>query len=311
MHSESMTAFIVIIIIVLFIAIVTSNYVNNSTTISHFTPTDISIPTQDSFQPLTYPPSSDYVYFPDDNVYLLPFDKLDFNNPFDRWMYYYYPEFYFSYYDQEWPFVGVPIELTDNVYGGPFWIDNEINRERDRERRRERNGERRPNERPNGRPNERPAARNVPRSTGIAAGTGAAAIVAGRTVTAPRSGSRIGTGNANIPRPQPRTNTARTNTARSTSPARTTSPSRTSSPRSSGGRSDGGRQHFTLMNGNYDPLMSGNYDYQISYPEFPYVDYPIAFPDSPILYSDYPGLCNVNPALMDPAGRYRRMCYPY
>jgi hypothetical protein len=45
-----------------------------------------------------------YVYVPNRRVYLLPYQYLNFSNPYHRWMYYYYPEYYGNYYNTYWPY---------------------------------------------------------------------------------------------------------------------------------------------------------------------------------------------------------------
>lgn len=67
-------------------------------------PNPADIPPPSAYVPFETPPDDRYVYFADRNVYLLPFDFLNFSLPFDRWMYYHYPEFYHSYYNVYWPF---------------------------------------------------------------------------------------------------------------------------------------------------------------------------------------------------------------
>ena len=62
------------------------------------------IPAQDAYQPIVTPLDESYIYYPDENTYLLPYDLLDLNLPYHRWMYYYYPNFYGSYYLNDWPF---------------------------------------------------------------------------------------------------------------------------------------------------------------------------------------------------------------
>lgn len=66
------------------------------------------VPQQTDYQPAKAQVDDRYVYVPDENVYLLPYDYLDFNNPYDRWMYYYYPSFYSPYYQSYWPFNYAP-----------------------------------------------------------------------------------------------------------------------------------------------------------------------------------------------------------
>ena len=64
------------------------------------------VPNEDAYLPFESPPDDRYIYFSDRNVYLLPYDYLDFSLPQHRWMYYHYPEFYYSYYNRYWPFRG-------------------------------------------------------------------------------------------------------------------------------------------------------------------------------------------------------------
>jgi len=56
------------------------------------------------YQPMESPSDMRYVYYPEENVYLLPFEELDMTFPYHRWMYYHYPSFYSSYYSYDWPF---------------------------------------------------------------------------------------------------------------------------------------------------------------------------------------------------------------
>jgi hypothetical protein len=108
------------------------------------------IPPEDEYIPIESPPNDTYVYFPDRNVYLLPYSYLDFNIPFHRWMYYYYPEFYYSYYDNNWPFYYPRHEYygyynptfryhringrywRDHNYDRDEWIDSKHEKELDR-----------------------------------------------------------------------------------------------------------------------------------------------------------------------------------
>lgn len=61
------------------------------------------------YQSTSLPIDTRYVYYPDRNIYLLPLDKLDFNNPYHVWMYNAYPEFYVekNHY-HNYPYVGQP-----------------------------------------------------------------------------------------------------------------------------------------------------------------------------------------------------------
>ena len=61
------------------------------------------VPAQNDYSPIQTAISPNYVYFPEDDTYLLPCKDLDFNNPLHRWMYYYFPEFYRNCYANVWP----------------------------------------------------------------------------------------------------------------------------------------------------------------------------------------------------------------
>lgn len=63
-----------------------------------------AIPDKNAFLPLSTPMDQRYVFLPNRNIYLLPYEYLNFREPFHRWMYYYYPTFYASYYNVNWPF---------------------------------------------------------------------------------------------------------------------------------------------------------------------------------------------------------------
>lgn len=62
---------------------------------------------------VTQPSDSRYVYNSEYGVWLLPYNDLDFTNPYDRWMYYYYPSYYSSNYNNYWPY-------RNNYYGGNY-----------------------------------------------------------------------------------------------------------------------------------------------------------------------------------------------
>lgn len=52
------------------------------------------------------PRERDYTEAMEKFNHLIPFQELDFENPFHRWMYYYYPNYYAKYYKQLFPFEG-------------------------------------------------------------------------------------------------------------------------------------------------------------------------------------------------------------
>ena len=115
---------LVLIAFILILLIVHSLYYDQCTTspevggtIDHFDGETISVPAQNAYQPLTSAPNSEYVYVPQANTYLLPFDDLDFSNPFDVWMYYYYPLYYSSHYPYYWPFGSIG---GYGGYSGPY-----------------------------------------------------------------------------------------------------------------------------------------------------------------------------------------------
>ena len=71
-------------------------------------PTDLpdpsDVPPEDAYVPFETPPDTTYKWFPERHAYLLPYDDLDFSKPFHRWMYYYYPEYYYPHYASMWPY---------------------------------------------------------------------------------------------------------------------------------------------------------------------------------------------------------------
>jgi len=96
------------IVILLFLVIVylwwNSTPSNNGIpTIEKYSPY-YAIPDKNAFLPLSTPLDQRYVYLPNINIYLLPFEHLNFEDPFSRWMYYYYPNYYAPYYNYYWPF---------------------------------------------------------------------------------------------------------------------------------------------------------------------------------------------------------------
>ena len=83
-----------------------------------------NVPDKNEFQPYIFPPDSNYVYYPDSGVFLLPVSKLNMNIPMHRWMYYYYPGFYYQSYDYNWPFNYPPYSPdTSWGYGAPYWFN--------------------------------------------------------------------------------------------------------------------------------------------------------------------------------------------
>lgn len=80
------------------------------------------IPDFNAYQPMESPADTRYVYYPEEGVYLLPFEELDMTFPYHRWMYYYYPSFYSSYYSYDWPF-NYPADDNRFYYGGNYGGD--------------------------------------------------------------------------------------------------------------------------------------------------------------------------------------------
>lgn len=79
------------------------------------------IPSFDAYQIMEQPSDPRYVWVPEANGYLLPYDELDFGLPYHRWMYYYFPGYYSQYYDNNWPFdYPWPHDL---YYGGSYGGD--------------------------------------------------------------------------------------------------------------------------------------------------------------------------------------------
>ena len=53
----------------------------------------------DMYAPITIQPTDPrYVYSPEDQVWVLPYEYLDFNQPYDNWLFTSFPGFYGSYY---------------------------------------------------------------------------------------------------------------------------------------------------------------------------------------------------------------------
>jgi hypothetical protein len=86
--------------------------------IDNFTGVIYDIPDENDYKPLHYRLDSRYVYDALDNVYLLPFEYLNFDNAYHRWMYHSYPAYYGTYYVHYYPF-----------YGGYDGFNNEYDRE--------------------------------------------------------------------------------------------------------------------------------------------------------------------------------------
>lgn len=68
---------------------------------------DPMIPPFNAYIPFESPPDPRYVFVPEIGVYLLPYQYLNFDNTFDRWMYYSYPGFYNQY-------------IFDDIYGDNY-----------------------------------------------------------------------------------------------------------------------------------------------------------------------------------------------
>jgi hypothetical protein len=95
------------------------------------------VPNENDYQPIHYPETSDYIYYPEYDSYVLPYNLLDFSLPYHRWMYFYYPEFYYGYYDTYWPFRSSSYwynnrhyHNTPNSYGSTY---KNVNRRRPRQ----------------------------------------------------------------------------------------------------------------------------------------------------------------------------------
>lgn len=98
------TAVILLAIIVLIVALLMMTPTSDNT-LEYLTVTNtLEIPRQNAYQPLKSSPDARYVYCPYYNTWLLPYEYLDFSDPYDRWMYYYYPNFYSNNYRRYWPF---------------------------------------------------------------------------------------------------------------------------------------------------------------------------------------------------------------
>jgi hypothetical protein len=124
-----------IVIIILLVAIIIYVATQNSSNVrENFNNNDTNdIPPYTAYVPFETPPDQNYVYFADRNVYLLPFSYLNFNIPFHRWMYFWYPEFYSSYYKTTWPYEYKPPNRMHNDFMGPittpkFWKNPSLGR---------------------------------------------------------------------------------------------------------------------------------------------------------------------------------------
>jgi len=114
-----------IIIIILLLIIIAFVYKNNtheyfyqSLSTSNITPhnmdtsrlsvnsvnENIVVPPYREYYPI--PERGDYIYAMRKFNKIIPFYDLDLSNPFHRWIYYYYPEFYAKYYTITFPFEG-------------------------------------------------------------------------------------------------------------------------------------------------------------------------------------------------------------
>jgi hypothetical protein len=115
----------VIIIIVFIIAVIYIINLLRSTPIQK-TDTDIQYtpPSINAYKPLLTAPDNRYIYYPNENVYLLPYEYLNFNDPYDLWVYYYYPGFYSSYYRYFYPYIGGYRDRNYGSYGGFIYDEN-------------------------------------------------------------------------------------------------------------------------------------------------------------------------------------------
>ena len=127
------TVKVIIIIIIVIAAIYFVNSLHVTQNIDTFVQSEYPVPLKDAYKPLLSAPDDRYVYYPDGNVYLLPYDYLDFNDPYHRWLYYFFPGFYYDYYPDYFPYYGGLGSYGNygGYYGG-FIYDGHINRQRGR-----------------------------------------------------------------------------------------------------------------------------------------------------------------------------------
>ena len=92
-------SYILLIVIVLILYVGTSQK-----TKENYSPY-YAIPDKNEFISISNPLDMRYEYLPNRNIYLLPYQYLNFDVPYHRWMYYYHPYYYGIYYKYNWPFV--------------------------------------------------------------------------------------------------------------------------------------------------------------------------------------------------------------
>jgi len=88
------------------------------------------IPPYNAYVPFESPPDQRYEYVSDLNTYLLPYQYLNFNLPFDRWQYLYFPSYYAPFYPPTytpdmWPDRTYPLSEYD--YMNYTFADNNGN----------------------------------------------------------------------------------------------------------------------------------------------------------------------------------------
>lgn len=93
MESNLNTFLLILIFIILIVIIV--RYQNTKNEPDY-------IPSENDYQAPTTQVNNSYVYYPDSGVYLLPYDYLNYSNPYHRWMYYHYPGFYKNWNYNKW-----------------------------------------------------------------------------------------------------------------------------------------------------------------------------------------------------------------
>lgn len=87
------------------------------------------IPPYNAYQLIESPPDQRYQYVPNVNAYLLPYQYLNMQLPYDRWMYYHFPSYYAPNYPPEytpnlWPRQTYPLSEYD--YMNNIYVDNDI-----------------------------------------------------------------------------------------------------------------------------------------------------------------------------------------
>lgn len=119
----------------------TSNIASNQNTPIIMDLNSTDIPAYNAYSPVESPPDQRYQYVPDVSAYLLPYQYLNMQLPYDRWMYYHFPSYYSPNYPPEytpnlWPRRTYPLSVYDymnnifvdnDIYGANYFYDNYAN----------------------------------------------------------------------------------------------------------------------------------------------------------------------------------------